>query len=63
MGTPVVTRLMLEDIKADANSKNVEFVVTNRVGETKEFAINLRVQLPSILASAERPKLSKEATA
>ena len=46
MGTPVVTRLMLEDTKADANKKNVEVVVMNRVGETIELATNLRVQRP-----------------
>jgi hypothetical protein len=54
---------MLEDTKADANNKKVEFVVIERVGETKECATNLRVQLPSIFASAERLKLKKDATA
>jgi len=43
---------MLEDTRADANKKEVEFVVIERVGETKECATNLRVQLPSIFASA-----------
>ena len=63
MGTPVVTYTMLEDIKDDAYSKIVEFVVINWVGKIVERATNLRMQLPSNFASAVRLKFVNVATA